>query len=78
MVTYLLNKVNGLQPWPFQEMITTRYPHILELCYVFPGGKQQKSFDHLQIHIIKCQPDETCVSEPDTQIMGSNLGYKFE
>ena len=76
--TYLLNKVNGFQPWPFHQMTTTRYPHILELCFVFPGGNPQRSLDHLQINIIQCQPDETCVSEPDTQIMGWNLGYKSE
>ena len=76
--TYLLNKVNGFQPWPFPQMTTARYPHILELCVVPPGGKAPRSFDNFQIHIIKCQPDETCVSEPDTQIMGMNLGYKSE
>ena len=76
--TYLLNKVNGFQPLPFPQMTTARYPHILELCFVSPGGKAPRSFDNFQINIIKCQPDETCVSEPDTQIMGWNLGYKSE
>ena len=73
-----MNKVDGFQQWPFQQMNTTRYPHILELCYVLPGGKTPRSFDHFQINIIQCQPNETCVSEPDTQIMGWNLGYKSE
>ena len=71
--TYLLNKVNGFQPLPFPQMT-----HTLELCFVSPGGKALRSFDNFQINIIKCQPDETCVSEPDTQIMGWNLGYKSE
>ena len=76
--TYLLNKVNGFQPWPFPQMTTARYPHVLELCFVSPGGKAPRSFDNFQINIIKCQPNETCISEPDTQIMGWNLGYKSE
>jgi hypothetical protein len=41
---------------------------------VSPGGIAPRSFDNFQINIIRCQPDETCVSEPDTQIMGWNLG----
>ena len=76
--THLLNEANGFQPWPFQQMTTTRYPHVLELCFVLPSGKQQRSFDHLKINIIQCQPGETCVSEPGTQIFGWNLGYKYE
>ena len=71
--TYLLNKVNGFRPLPFPQMT-----HILELCFVSPGGKAPRSFDNFQINIIKCQPNETCISEPDTQIMGWNLGYKSE
>ena len=78
MFTYLLNKVNGFQPWPFQQMTTTWYPHVLELCFVLPSCKQERSFDHSKINIIQCQPDETCVSEPGTQIFGWNLGYKYE
>ena len=66
--TYLLNKVDGFQP----------LPHILELCVVPPGGKAPRVLYNFPINIIKCQPDETCVSEPDTQIMGLNLGYKSE
>ena len=76
--TYLLNKVNGFQPWAFQQMTATRDPNILELCYAFPWGFPQRSSKYLQINIIQCQPDETCVSEPDTQILGWNLGYKSE
>ena len=72
----LLNKVDGFQPWPFPT--TARYPHISELCFVSPGGIAPRSFDNFQINIIRCQPDEICVSEPDTQIMGWNLGYKSE
>ena len=49
----------------------------LELCVVWPWKKPTfLSRSILNIAVVKCQPHEACIQQPDTQIYGIGLGYE--
>ena len=68
----LFNNANGVQPWPSQNIASQPHPPRmvdLELCVVRPW---QRSLGRsiLQIDIVKCQPDEICMPQPNTHVFG--------
>ena len=49
----------------------------LELCIVWPWKKPTAlSRSILNIAVVKCQPHEVCIQQPDTQIYGMEFGYE--
>ena len=49
----------------------------LELCIVWPWKKPiALSRSILNIAVVKCQPHEVCIQQPDTQIYGMEFGYE--
>ena len=48
-----------------------------ELCVVWPWKKPTAiSRSILNIAVVKCQPHEVCMQQPDTQIYGMEFGYE--
>ena len=61
-----------------EEPVQLNQPLVdLELCMFWPWKKPiALSRSILNIAVVKCQPHEVCIQQPDTQIYGMEFGYE--